>query len=215
MLLLLIPCLPWMRLHILILDQMTRLWWQRWRRQKESTTCRQSITLKCRRHCKRERRERIHLPRKCQVYLLREALVLCFLMQTMIVTPKVMKTMCLLQGREPRRQPNHHLVSRELFVPMVRVKKLNSNMTLLLTALPTELLQKVLLYASSDTKTLLNCETTCHALKRVVCDDNTWHCVPVIRTLDPCRDDSSAHFRHYPASSTIFFKVSSRICLYA
>jgi len=57
-------------------------------------------------------------------------------------------------------------------------------MTLLLTDLPRELLQRIIVFAGSDTKTLLHCEKTCRTLRNVVKnDDMTWACVPVLKAL--------------------------------
>jgi len=51
-------------------------------------------------------------------------------------------------------------------------------MPLLLTDLPNELLQHILMFAGSDAKSLLNCEKTCRILRDVTRNDKTWRCIP-------------------------------------
>lgn len=56
-------------------------------------------------------------------------------------------------------------------------------MTLLLSEFPFELLQRVIVFAGSDVKTLLRCERTCHAFRNVVANDMTWNEVPALERL--------------------------------
>ena len=57
-------------------------------------------------------------------------------------------------------------------------------MAFLLTDLPFDVLQRVVIFAGIDTKTLLRVERACRALRDIVRNDKTWECVPVLQALE-------------------------------
>ena len=68
-----------------------------------------------------------------------------------------------------------------LFTPFLLLLLVHSIMTNYLEHLPLDVLRNILIFAASDTKTMLRCELVSRAFHEAVQDDKTWEFLPNVR----------------------------------